>query len=265
MTLGGSIFAHDAVRFDFCLREAIDSLCALCDHVVALDCESTDETLDLMHECAAKHSNLEVHDSGVWECAQDKERLRLLATQAKDLLPPECDWHFMLQADEVVHEASFPVIREAIAREDATAYQCRRLNLWGDYDHYVRLDSSMRPCGDMICRLGLRRFDAYGDAEALDAFREASRDLTDRIVIFHYGLVRDPAIMCDKCIEMQSWFFGPDGRPDPRIVAAKAEHGMFRPFDIIPPSELARIPMGHPVFMHEWLAERRPTWPYEVR
>ena len=262
--LGGSIFAHDAVRFDYCLREAIDSLCALCDHVVALDCESTDGSLALMHECASRHSNLIVHDSGVWECAPDNRRLSILATQAKNLLPRECSWHFMLQADEVVHEASFPVIRKAIEGGGALAYQCRRFNLWGDLDHYVRLTSKYRPVGDAICRLGLVEFDAHGDAETLDGHHYASSELVDKIVIFHYGFVRDPAVHCDKCLSMQSWFCGPDGEPDKRVVDAKAQHGRFMPFDIIPASEVDPIPMAHPVFMREWVAERRQTWPFSV-
>jgi hypothetical protein len=263
--LGGSIFVHNAVKFDYCLREAIESLCYTCDHVVALDAGSQDGTFEIMQECQKKFSNLRVFNHGSWECAPDKHRLSILANQAKDLLPSECDWHFMLQADEVIHENARDVIKRVTSSEkNSKGFWCRRFNLWGDFDHYVGLQSKYRPCGDYPCRLAIRSSKAVGDAESLDLFSSANREFVDQIVIFHYGLVRNPVIICDKIIDMQSWFFGFGGQPDPRVVKNKAEYGMFQPFDTIPQSELCKIPVSHPVFMEEWLKERRPKWPFKV-
>ncbi len=265
--LGGSIFAHNAVKYDYCLREAIASLCYTCDHVVALtpvECE--DGTFELMQEIAPQYSNLQIIKQGNWECNPDKHRLSTLANLAKDLLPSECNWHFMLQADEVLHESAKDQIRKAISLNAGKGYRCRRINLWGDFDHYINFQSRFRPCGDAVCRLAIRSSKAVGDAESLDAYsHDAScMSFVDKIVLFHYGFVRNPIVMCDKIIDMQSWFFGPGGQPDQRVVKNKKEHGSFQPFDSIPRSECVPISISHPVFMRKWLEERRPFWPHKI-
>lgn len=56
--LGGSIFIHNAIEFDYCLEASVSSLAALCDEVVLLDASSTDGTTDLcLQLCNVFQSN----------------------------------------------------------------------------------------------------------------------------------------------------------------------------------------------------------------
>ena len=254
-TLGGSLFAHNAVRFDYCLEEAIHSLAALCDEVVLLEAESDDGTVDVMQRVAGEYPHVTVYDHGLWECAPDKDRLNILANQAKDLL--KTDWHFMLQADEVIHEKSFPAIRDAMASGKAKSYRVRRFNLYRDCQSMVRLDlpNGRKPCSDEPVRLALPSLNAGGDAESIVG-GENCPDFTDRINVFHYGFVRRGDLILDKVIDMQGWFFGPGGQPDRRVVEMKAKGEQFQYDRIMTDDLLCPVPMAHPVFSVGWATER---------
>ena len=255
-SLGGSIFVRNAVKFDYCIREAVESLVPLCDEVVVLDCQSEDDTMDILQELEAKHGNVRVYDGGEWECAPNFERLALLANQAKEFLRTK--WHFMLQADEVLHEDSYPRVREALALAGPgnKTWMVKRFNLYPDFDHYVKENSKRKPCNDYPLRLGRRDIPAVGDAEGLFlvGFNPKWRDL---IHIFHYGYVRRRDLILDKAIDMQSWFHGPNSQPDPRCVEMKKTTGFFRPEEIIPMSECKPLTMSHPKVALEWVQERR--------
>jgi len=260
-SLGGSIFAHNAVKFDYCLKEAIASLCYVCDEVVVLDAQSDDETLDLMHACKEQHPNLRVAAGAQWECAQNYERLSILANQAKQLL--NTDWHFMLQADEVVHEDSRLEIKKAVniaQKYGYESFQCRRINLFGDMNHYLRFDlpQDRKPCSDIVNRLGLKHWNAVGDAESLGVSGDTCcTNRVDGIQIWHYGLVRDSQIMCDKVISMQSWFHGKGATPDQRVVECKNTTGKFDWTKFKERSDITRITWNHPKFSKEWAEARQ--------
>ena len=248
--IGGSMFVYNATKYDYCMKEAIESLLAFCDEVAVLDCGSTDDTIPILESMSVKYKNLHIYTGGDWNCAPGRERLSMLANQAKSNL--NTDWHFMLQADEVVHEASIPFIKEAIGGGLAPGFRVRRWNLYGDSSHCIRLDSKSKPCGDNPIRLAAINYNALDDAESLSAER-SSPAYEDRIVIVHYGLVRRGSALIDKCIDMQKWFFG---EPDRRLKTSQAE-GVFTATDFTPETEYMPLPCSHPVYMKQWLDDRQ--------
>jgi glycosyltransferase involved in cell wall biosynthesis len=247
-TIGGSIFVRNAVEWDYCIKEAVLSLVPFCDEVIVGDAQSTDGTLDILKEIARNHANVRVLENLPWECAKDNARLSILANMVKNEL--KTDWHFMLQADEVVHESSIPSIWAFVEAVNDKGAFVRRWNLWDNFDQYVDLNSKYRPVGDRIIRLGELKYDAVGDAEGLGIPRW--EDMTSRIFIFHYGFMRNNLI--NKVLDTLTWFFE-GGGPDPRYVEMKKE-GKFKS-DMIPKSELVDLPMPHPAVMTEWIAARR--------
>ena len=258
-TLGGSIFAHNAIKYDYCIEQAIDSLCWVCDEVVAMDVESDDGTYELMLKCKEKNPNLKVVQDGSWECAENYARLAMLANKAKDHLSTK--WHFMLQADEVIHEKSKKIIRSAIQNTKGfTGFRCRRINLFGSPDHYLRFDlpQDRKPCSDIVHRLGLREFKAVGDAESLAMDpKKSSSDYLEGIQIWHYGYVRDRGLNCDRVIDMQSWFHGKNSTPDQRVVECKKTTGKFDWTKFKERSDIAPIKWNHPRFSKEWARIRK--------
>jgi beta-1,4-mannosyl-glycoprotein beta-1,4-N-acetylglucosaminyltransferase len=247
-TLGGSIFVRNAIRFGYCIIEALESLYALCDEISILECGSDDGTQALLREwIASKGTGKKIHAEfdHPWKVAPDYSRLAILANIAKSKLTT--DWHFMLQADEVIHETAFGAIRVLIERP-ATGYYCRRLNLFVTPDTFVRLDSNKKPCGDVVCRLAKTHFQALLDAESLAVDGGLDRSHIDKIVIFHYGFVRNGSKLIAKGLDMQSWFFGKNSTPDQRIVQMHQDGDVFRPEVYFSESDLSPIPIPHPMF-----------------
>lgn len=256
-TLGGSMFIRNAIEFDYCVAEALDSLCAVYDKAVIVDASSTDGTLDLLHEVKKRNSNLMVVSGVNWECHPAYSRLRILADIAKSYLDTE--WHFMLQADEVIHESSFRHIKQAITCPDFKSYHIRRCNMFGDMNHYLRYDMEQhhKPCGDIVVRLATIDNPAHGDAESLQVDPKYSGWCLEDIIIYHYGYVRRDANHLTKTISIQSWFHGPGSTPDSRVVEM-AERGTRYEWEKMKTREmLTRRTQSHPKFVKAWAEERQ--------
>jgi glycosyltransferase involved in cell wall biosynthesis len=249
--IGGSVFIRNAIKYDYCILESIKSILPL-DQVVVLDCQSDDGTTEMLEEFCKHHSNIKFVKNAVWECAPNFERLAILANIAISHLDG-MDWHFMIQADEVLHESSIRVIRNVVGSYETI--MCRRIHVWKDFDHQIRHDipNQRKPASDQVIRLGKMSQLATGDAENLEA-GFCNNNWTDKIVLFHYGFVRKNEVL--KVSDMQKWFNGPNIGVDPRIIAMQGD-GIFRPEVFFDDSELCKIDMPHPIVARDWVNERR--------
>jgi len=254
-TLGGSVFVRNALKYDYCIKESIESLAALCDDVFVLDCQSDDGTTAMLAEFVKKFPNVRYQTNGDWNCKADYHKLAELANACIKHL--NTDWHIMLQADEVLHEECFPVIRSLIktAPKTVQTYALRRLNLFGTVDKHISFSMSHKPCSDQPVRLGRRGLMATGDAEALE-WKDTDRTHIDEILIYHYGYVRKSEININKAVDMQSWFFGDKSSVDGRLLDMQ-KTGVWEPYKLIPENMLTAIPRGHPKFSAKWAEERR--------
>lgn len=257
-TLGGSMFIRNAIQFDYCVCEALASLCSLCDQVVIVDASSTDGTLEMLQEFQKSRNNLKIVSGENWECHEKYDRLRILADIAKSHLKTK--WHFMLQADEVVHESSFKSIRKAIKSDKYDSYTVRRMNLFGDLNHYLKYDipHEHKPVSDTVVRLAKIGYNAYGDAESLQTDpASCGNSYTDEILIMHYGFVRRDKNNLDKTISMQSWFWGEGSQPDSRVVEM-AKKGTRYEWELLKSRDLlSKIYVEHPKFVKKWAEERQ--------
>lgn len=249
-TLGGFIFIHNAIEFDFCIKEAIESLLPICDKVIVANLESTDETMDIITNISSKV-----------EVIQDKwftpdgtpqwKKLADIANKVKSHLNTK--WHFMLQADEVLHESSYKKIDSIVHNNNGNSAWVRRINLYKDFNHYISFKTDRKPCGDELIRLARHYVKAHGDAENL-LKRDVCFDSLEDITIFHYSYVRNPYKMVDKVNSMMPWFHGSEEK---RFIKYKEENKPFKPDDIIQDSELSKLDMKHPWIAKRWVDERR--------
>jgi hypothetical protein len=254
ITVGASVFVRNAIKYDYCILESIQSVLDL-DQVGVMDCQSDDGTTALLELFCSQYPKIKFVKDAVWECASNYARLAILANQAKSYL--STDWHFMIQADEVLHELSIPQIRLAVAGAHSEhTFLIRRIHVWGDMDHQLRHDlpTSRKPAGDAIIRLGRLGQQAHGDAEGLEA-GTCNPHWIHNIVLFHYGFVRKNEVQ--KAYDMQTWFHGPGATVDPKIVEMKNRDGVFRPEVYFDHSELCRLTMNHPNCATQWVNERR--------
>lgn len=257
-SIGGSVFVRNAIKYDYCIKESIVSLLGLCEQIVVLDCQSDDGTTEMLSDLASDYSEIDYKVGVQWECAPNYARLAMLANQAISHLKTE--WHFMIQADEVLHEQSHAHVRNAIetAPDHVDTFLVKRLHVWGGMDTQLRHDlpTQRKPAGDAIIRLGRlgRPCPAHGDGEGLIAgFCDGSK--VNDIVLFHYGFVRQNEVQ--KVIDMQTWFHGPGSQPDERVVEMQKKDGIFRPEVFFNPNELCPLYLPHPSCAVNWVDTRR--------
>lgn len=264
MSIGGSLFIRNAIQHDYCVEESILSLMPLCDDIVVLDCRSNDGTTERLEKMANRYSKMRLFKNITWECATDYSRLRILANMAISFL--KTDWHFMIQADEVLHESSIPVIKEITERfkHDSLTFLMRRPHIFGNMDHQISyaIPNERKPASDSVFRLGRLHHLAVGDAESLFATRYSTEYL-EQMTLFHYGYARKNVCNLTKPIEMQAWFHGPGHSPDQRLLDMKANDGVFRPEAFFRWDELSRLKMSHPAVAQKWVDDRRAEHPFQ--
>ena len=248
-TLGGTIFCYNAIKNDYCLSEAVESLKALCDNIVILDAGSTDGTKELVRSFADEKTLTVLCHNNEWESNHGREKLAYFTNKAITYL--FTDWHINLQADEVIHENSFDAIRKAIEKPDAEGYWVSRPNLWGDSQHYLDVPDSRKPVGDVIIRLCKTKYKSIGDAQSLHC-PLADMSFVDDIRLYHMGFVRNKYVHCEKIRHMLVDVFEM-GENDKRVDDMK---GVFDPFVMFSRDYLKPIKESFPVFVQEWAVER---------
>lgn len=250
ITLGGTMFVRNGIRYDYCFREAIASLLSFCDKVVVVDAGSddgTDDELIEIQEANPDKLKIILDDSVAWNSIPGKEKLVHYTDEAIRFL--ETDWNFYLQADEILHETSIPWIRRAIT-EDQEGFHVSRINLWKNPFMRLNVPQNRMPCSPIVLRLARTEFRSYGDAESL-ATNTCSDEYVDRIKIYHMGFVRRREVMKEKIINMQEKVFGMMGH-DPKLDG----HETFQPNLWFDDSELEPIKEPLPRLIQKWALDR---------
>src|SRR5687767_12636501 len=105
MKVTGFSFIRNAVKFQYPIAEALQSILPLCDEVVVAVGMSDDDTRDVVTSLSPK---IRVIDT-VWD-EQLREGGRVLAVEtdkAFRAIGPDSDWCIYIQGDEVMHEDGY--------------------------------------------------------------------------------------------------------------------------------------------------------------
>jgi len=255
-TLGGSLFVYNGNKFDYCYKEAIDSLLALCDKVSIVDAGSDDGTAQDIEKHIEPHGDKVVYTrftNEQWHAQEGCQKLCYFTNAAIDAL--DTDWVFNLQADEVIHEDSFVHIRNAMEGVFDT-YRVRRLNLWKTPAYMLDVSQERKPCSTAVVRLAKMPSHALGDAESLAAPNLGIyKDDLDLIQIFHMGFVRDRKKQLKKMenmmVDIFHWEMDPRAKDCDELIPER----FFSDDDIVP------IPRPLPRFVQAWADERHPKPP----
>lgn len=249
-TLGGTLFAYQAISQDYCIEAAIKSLKALCDEIILVDAGSNDGTAELMLSFADEKTKVICLPNEEWNKHQGRTKLSHFTNISINSLSTE--WNINLQADEVIHEDSFDAIREAIEQPNAESFWNRRINMWADSKHYLDVPDNRKPVGDVVIRLAKTNYQSIDDAQSLDA-QPANADYLDRIKIYHMGFIRSKYVHTKKIKHMLEDVFLMGGN-DPKVEA------MGQVFDCwgmgFSKEDLKPITEELPIFVKEWAEER---------
>ena len=215
MKVTGFSFIKNAIKFQYPIEEAIQSILPLCDEVVVAVGASEDGTRDLV---ASLHpTKIRIIDTN-WDDSL-KEGGRVLAAEtdkAFQAVGMDADWCFYIQGDEVVHEDGYEEIRKAMHswkdHKEVDGLLFKYLHFYGSYD-YVGISSNWYRREIRIIRNDKRIY-SYRDAQG---FRKGNNEKL-RVkpldaYIHHYGWVREPKAMYQKQYDFSKHWSGESWEP----------------------------------------------------
>lgn len=242
MRVSGFAIVRNAVELDFPIGPALRSILPLCDEVVVNVGRSDDGTLELVR--GLDDPRIRILETE-WDFSRGEAVLREETLRA--MRACRHPWGVCIQADEVLHEAGVPALREALLRADA-----RVEGLVVSYHHVFA-----RPDLEAVNRRWYRReVRAVRLDPALDVhpFRDAQgfrvgpadRRVQARLVdahVFHYGYLRSAAALRRR-VAVDRFLY-------PGRRSAPADPALLRWFPGIRP-----LRMAHPAVAREWVAAR---------
>jgi hypothetical protein len=219
--LGGCMFIMDGVKHDYPFTEAIKCLEAFCDIVSVCVVVTEDGTAELVRSIAGPNTNVIFYELDTWESisTKGKERLSVFTNKAISSLKERgCTHVFSLQADEILHEDCYELVRALVDADENYNYHCQRLNMWGGPNRHLVNPKNGQPCSTVVCRLAKLPAMAYGDAESIMSIEEypVNEKSVPYIRIYHMGFIRDPYIHPGKIKNMQEKVFNMDS--DPKLI-----------------------------------------------
>ncbi|MBS1680742.1 MAG: glycosyltransferase family 2 protein [Bacteroidetes bacterium] len=258
MKVSGFTIIRNAIKYDYPVAEAVNSILPLCDEFIIAVGDSSDSTLELVKKINSPKIKI---IQTVWDETQrvGGRTFAIETDKAFQAISPESDWAFYIQADEAVHEKYYPVIRAAMEKYkddksvDGLLFQYK--HFYGSYDyvgeswHWYRREIR-------VIRNDKNIF-SYRDAQG---FRKKPNDkLRVKLIdafIYHYGWVKDPRAMQHK---QQDWnkFYHDDSWIEKNI--AKAEE-----FDYSNIDSLTLFDETHPYALQERISKKNWKFDYDI-
>jgi hypothetical protein len=248
------------IKYDFPIVESIRSILPIVDEFIVNVGKSEDGTLKLIQSIG--DPKIRIIES-VWDESLKKDGL--IFSQLTNIALDQCtgDWAFYLQADEVVHEEDLPgliqIMEETSAKRDILGLSFRYLHFYGDYYSinpwfYRRAIRIIRNNGEV---------ESFGDAVGFCMKRtseflhpkDGRKCLPSGARIFHYGYVKDPRILIEKCRYQASRHHG-DAIPEDQAKRLAKDQFDFDQYEI-----MKEFRESHPRVMRERILKARRLRP----
>ena len=240
MKVSGFTIIRNAIKYDYPVVEALNSILPLCDEFVVAVGNSVDGTLELVKSIQSPKIRIieTVWDDSIREGGRT---FALETDKAFQAISDDSDWAFYIQADEAVHEKYYGVIRDEMEKYksdplvDGLLFHYK--HFYGSYD-YVGESWRWYRREIRIIKNNKNIF-SYRDAQGFR--KKPNEKLRVKLIdafIYHYGWVKDPRAMQHKQEDWNKFYF------DDRWIAehvAKAEE-----FDYTKIDSLERFEETHP-------------------
>jgi hypothetical protein len=199
MKVAGFTFIRNAIKNDYPIVEAINSIVPVCDEfIVALgNCE--DETGDLIR--AINSPKIKIINT-VWDdTLRDGGSVFANETdKAFKAISADADWAFYIQGDECVHEKYLPAIKKEMEdnlhNNKVEGLLFKYLHFYGSYDYYGHSRRWYRR--EIRIVRNNKAIHSYRDAQG---FRWNDRKIKVKLIdayIYHYGWVKPPSGLANK-------------------------------------------------------------------
>jgi len=200
LKVSGFTFIRNAIKLDYPIVEAIQSILPICDEVVVAVGNSEDSTLELIQSIdPVKIRIIET----IWDdnLRENGAVLALETNKAFQAIDSESDWAFYIQGDEVIHERYLETIRNAMIyyqnRNDIDGLLFNYLHFYGSYD-YVGASSKWYREEIRVIKNNKSIY-SFNDAQG---FRKGENQKLNvakiQAYVYHYGWVKEPKAMQQK-------------------------------------------------------------------
>ena len=197
MKVSGFTFIRNALKYDYPIVEAIQSILPICDEFIIAVGNSDDETLALIQKIDSKKIKI---IQTVWNDSlrANGEVLAIETNKAFKAISPDSDWAFYIQGDEVFHEKYLNSIQLTMQKYvldsevDGLLFDYK--HFYGSYD-FVGSSNNWYKKEIRIIRNNQQIY-SFKDAQG---FRKGANEklkvVAANAFIYHYGWVKDPRSM----------------------------------------------------------------------
>ncbi len=251
MKISGFTIVRNAVLYDYPIVEAITSILPVVDEMIVLVGDSEDNTEELIR--SIQSDKLKIHHS-VWDENLKKGGVVLAVETDKafQLISPDSDWAFYIQADEIIHEKYHDIIHKTslLYNDDkrVEGLLFNYLHFYGTYDYVA--DSRKWYHKEVRIIRNDKSIHAYRDAQG---FRRGLKKINVKPVdamVYHYGWVKNPRKMKEKLKKIQELWI--DTIDDPTNIERRTgELFDFNNFD-----SLMHFKSEHPAVMQKRIEEK---------
>lgn len=256
MKITGFTFIRNAVKFDYPVVEAINSILPVCNDFVVAVGNSDDNTSELIQNIDKQ--KISIIDT-VWDDSPEMKKggkvFALETNKAFHAVPDDSDWAFYIQGDEAIHEKYLGIIYSAMERwkddDRVDGLLFNYLHFYGSYD-YVGT-SPMWYRNEIRVIKNNKEIYSFRDAQG---FRKSKNKKLNVIpidaYIYHYGWVKEPGVMMDK-VKNTSKFYQNEKKYK-KIISDKD-------FDYSRIDALSLFTESHPRLMQERINQK--NWSFE--
>ena len=209
MKVSGFTFVRNAVKFDYPVVEAINSILPLCDEFIIALGNSDDATHELVQSIASPKIKIV---RTIWDDSlrEGGRTFALETDKAFKAISKDSDWAFYIQADEVVHEKYHAIIKESLLKyKDDLKVEGLIFNyshFYGSYDYVGEAYRWYRREVRII--KNNPSIQSYRDAQGFR--KHVNQKINAKLIdayIYHYGWVREPKAMQGKQRTFNHFYF----------------------------------------------------------
>lgn len=257
MKVSGFTFVRNAIKYDYPIVEAINSILPVCDEVVVAVGNSEDDTLGIIQRINSPKIRI---IETVWDDSL-REGGRVLAVEtdkAFAAISPDSDWAFYIQGDEVMHEKYIPVVQDALQKyKDDKTVDGLLFNYKHFYGSYDFVGESLRWYRREI-RVVRNKPGVYSYRDAQGFRKDKNQKLRVKHIpasIYHYGWVKEPRAMQGKQKSFNKLWHNDEW--------VKQNITMADEFDYSEIDALAPFTGTHPRVMQQRVARRNWKFDYD--
>ncbi|MBC7383158.1 MAG: glycosyltransferase family 2 protein [Bacteroidia bacterium] len=199
MFVSGFTIVRNAIKYDYPVKESIESILPLCDEVIVLVGNSDDGTRALIESIGS--AKIKIHQS-IWNDALrvGGKVLAVETDKAFKLINPKADWCIYIQADEVIHEQYHKKVLKAmqtwLTHKEVEGLLFGYKHFFGNFNYLATSRSYYR--NEIRVIRNNPAIISYRDAQGFRKNGEKLNVKPSEGQVYHYGWVRHPDMMRQK-------------------------------------------------------------------